>query len=490
MSQGKIINRFIDADKEPTKTLTPIEGYEKKDLVSVENAMVEIEPPIHNLKTMVWTAKRNSRNPLDGLTSDESASIHLYTLEWPEAHQSVYTLLNEKLRSEKRSELQSWYSYLKLFLTALYKLPSLKKTIWRGIHGNVMDLYQEDFIWWGISSCTETMKVMEKFVGRSGIRTLFMIECINGKAIKSHSFYKDENEILLMPGTYLRVIDKWSPANDLYIIHLQEETPPCQLVAPPFNQPSSENSFSFNKLTINKFNQLNDPDTCAQSYESKTTTLLSSPPTYKNQKLRQMIHENNDNSVLYLSNEQLTDNDMEIISYYLLRNNTTLTTLYLENNQIGDKGAQYLAEGLPKNITLLTLDLENNQIGDNGAQYLGEGLLRNATLTELYLDNNEIGYKGAQSLGEGLQKTTTLTTLDLRKNEISDKGAQHLGEAFKKNTTLTTLNLSHNNIGDKGAQSLGEGLQKNMTLTTLDLRNNQIGDKGAQYLGEELQQNI
>ena len=63
-----------------------------------------------------------------------------------------------------------------------------------------MELYLDDFIWWGASSCTETMKVMEKFVGRSGVRTLFMIECINGKSIKSHSFYKDENEIILMPG--------------------------------------------------------------------------------------------------------------------------------------------------------------------------------------------------------------------------------------------------------------------------------------------------
>ena len=103
MSQGNVINRFTDADKEPTKTLTPIEGYEKKDLVSLENALSEIEPPVHSLQTMVWTAKRNSRNPSDGLTSNESASIHIYTLEWPEAHQSIYTLLNEKLRSEKRN---------------------------------------------------------------------------------------------------------------------------------------------------------------------------------------------------------------------------------------------------------------------------------------------------------------------------------------------------------------------------------------------------
>lgn len=266
MSQGKILDRFIDADKEPIKTLTPIEGYEKKPLVSLEDAVAEIEPSIHNLKTMVWTAKRNSRNPLDGLTPDESASIHMYTLEWPDEHSSLFSLLNEKLRSEKRNELQSWHLYLKLFLTALHKLPSLKKTIWRGIRGNVIDYYQDDFIWWGVSSCTETMKVMEKFVGRSGVRTLFMIECINGKAIKSHSFYKDENEILLMPGTYLRVMDKWSPANDLYIIHLREEAPPCRLIASPFNQLISEDNMFINKITNDTLNELNDRPQSRQSW--------------------------------------------------------------------------------------------------------------------------------------------------------------------------------------------------------------------------------
>ncbi|CAF4043775.1 unnamed protein product, partial [Rotaria sp. Silwood1] len=255
MAESNVVNRFLDAGQEPTKTLTPIEGYEKKSLVSLEEAVTQIEPPIYNLKTMVWSAKRNSRNPSDNLTPDESASIHLYTMEWPETHQSIYFLLNQKLRSEKRNELKPWFSYLKLFLTSLHKLPSLKKTIWRGIRGNVNDQYEKDFIWWGISSCTETMKVMEKFVGRSGVRTLFMIECINGKAIKSHSFYKDENEIILMPGTYLRVIDKWSPADDLYIIHLQEETPLYQLVASPFNSSSSSSTAPpLNELTISKTN--------------------------------------------------------------------------------------------------------------------------------------------------------------------------------------------------------------------------------------------
>jgi hypothetical protein len=188
-------------------------------------------------------------------------------MEWPEGHDSFYKLLNQKLRSEKRRDLISWYSYLKLFLTALHKLPSLKKTVWRGVHGDVSDLYRKDYIWWGGSSCTETMAIMEKFLGRSGLRTIFKIDCINGKSIKSHSSYKDENEIILMPGTYFRVIDKYRHADNLHIIHLQEETPPNQLVASPFKSYSGD-SISLNKLTISK---------TKQSYQAASTQSHSKP---------------------------------------------------------------------------------------------------------------------------------------------------------------------------------------------------------------------
>jgi hypothetical protein len=188
-----------------------------------------------------------------------------------------YTLLNERLRSEKRSDLSSWHSYLKLFLTALYKLPSIKKAIWRGIRGDVSHLYQKDYIWWGVSSCTETMEAMEKFVGRKGVRTLFMIECINGKSIQSHSHHKGENEIILMPGTYLRVIGKWSPATGLHMIHLQEEIPPHPLLASPLDSSPSSSSVDtrpLKKLTISKPSQSNNQAASTQSH-SKSFFILS-----------------------------------------------------------------------------------------------------------------------------------------------------------------------------------------------------------------------
>ena len=47
-----------------------------------------------------------------------------------------------------------------------------------------------------------------------------------------------------------------------------------------------------------------------------------SPPKYRNQKLEKMINDNKNESSVYLNSEKLTDQDMEIVAYYLLRKNT------------------------------------------------------------------------------------------------------------------------------------------------------------------------
>ncbi|KAF9386232.1 hypothetical protein CPB97_003913 [Podila verticillata] len=53
-----------------------------------------------------------------------------------------------------------------------------------------------------------------------------------------------------------------------------------------------------------------------------------------------------------------------------LKTNSTLTTLDLSGNSIGNNGVQALAEALKTNSTLATLELQNNSIGDTGAQLL------------------------------------------------------------------------------------------------------------------------
>ena len=62
---------------------------------------------------------------------------------------------------------------------------------------------------------------------------MFSIETSSGRSIQRMSYFQHEDEILLPPGRYLKVIDKSSPAQDLHIIHLREIKPPYPMLAEP-----------------------------------------------------------------------------------------------------------------------------------------------------------------------------------------------------------------------------------------------------------------
>jgi hypothetical protein len=64
---------------------------------------------------------------------------------------------------------------------------------------------------------------------------MFSIETHSGKSIRSHSYYQQEDEILLPPGTYLKVVDRCRPAEDLHIIQLREISPPYKMLSDPFD---------------------------------------------------------------------------------------------------------------------------------------------------------------------------------------------------------------------------------------------------------------
>ena len=72
------------------------------------------------------------------------------------------------------------------------------------------------------------------YLGTSGARTLFSVEAINGRAVRSHSHFVTEDEILLLPGTHMEVQSQLSPAADLHIIHLRQVVPDIVLLEPPF----------------------------------------------------------------------------------------------------------------------------------------------------------------------------------------------------------------------------------------------------------------
>jgi hypothetical protein len=228
--------RFGDMGTLSKRMLAPIEGYEKAPLVTLEEAVKPLVDIVPKVERNVFVVKQNCEEPEDGLTSDESASIMLYTYESKPQKDSLYVKLNETLRSEQRDNLVPWFLYLRLIMTALARLPSQCCTVVRGINGNLWSEYPKGktFIWWGFSSCTSSVDVLEneQFFGKNGDRTLFQIECITAKDIKNHSFYQTEEELLLLPARQLQVKACLNSGHGLHIIQLKELKPQFDLIEP------------------------------------------------------------------------------------------------------------------------------------------------------------------------------------------------------------------------------------------------------------------
>jgi hypothetical protein len=196
----------------------PIFGYEDSPVLSLEEAVEKIVPLISGIMGYVAIAKEKSNQDSNLLTQDESAAIYLYTMATP-----FVSSLNKTLRTANRDELKPWFAFLKLFITALKKLPSTKETVWRGV-ANYFDstlINNGTRIWWSVNSCSIAVNVVRPFLGDKGI--LFAIKVIDGKDISAFSAFPTEQEIVLMPGTHVRAKCESLNLTDCFsIIQLEE----------------------------------------------------------------------------------------------------------------------------------------------------------------------------------------------------------------------------------------------------------------------------
>ncbi|CAF4971937.1 unnamed protein product, partial [Rotaria sp. Silwood1] len=222
------------------KSFNPISGYVEEPLLPLVKACAPLNDILHDLSKYVQLALNETpEEPPDDLTIDESAAIRLYTIEWDKPHRSLYSMLNYTLKTGSREDVLPYFKYIKLFLTALIKLPCRPPlTVWRGVTKNLSSEFPPGTLvtWWPFSSCTMSLTVLENsmYLGSSGDRTLFSVEVINGRSINAHSHFVTEDEILLLPGTYMEVQSQVSPAPELYIIHLKQLIPEEVLLEPPF----------------------------------------------------------------------------------------------------------------------------------------------------------------------------------------------------------------------------------------------------------------
>ena len=90
--------------------------------------------------------------------------------------------------------------------------------------------------------------------------------------------------------------------------------------------------------------------------------------------------------------------------------------------------------------------------------------LKTNSLQQLNLWGNDIGNKGAEHLAEALKVNTSLQKLDLWGNKLRSKGVEYLAETLKVNTSLQFLDLGFNNIGEEFRNRVSLLLERNRRL--------------------------
>jgi hypothetical protein len=219
MACDRFVNSALSELQDANRS--PIYGYQHLPILTLEEAIEEIIPLVPGVVDYVSKAKKKCSRSSILLTRDESAAIYLYSMPI-----SFFQCLNNALRAENRHALKPWFAFLKLFITALEKLPSTKSTFWRGVSGDVRSKFVDNDVqtWWSVNSCSVAPTVVEMYLGETG--TVFAIDAIHAKDISTFSVFSHEQEFVLMPGTRVRAKCKsLTLLNRFFIVSLEEENP-------------------------------------------------------------------------------------------------------------------------------------------------------------------------------------------------------------------------------------------------------------------------
>ncbi|XP_073670413.1 uncharacterized protein [Paramisgurnus dabryanus] len=192
---------------------------------------------------------------------------------------------------------------------------------------------------------------------------------------------------------------------------------------------------------------------------------------------------------LNLSNNNLRDSGVKLLSDVLKNPNCKLEKLRLYGCDVTDEGCAALASALISNTHLRDLDLSNNKLRDSGVKLICDGLKNpNCKLEKLKLYGCDVTDEGCAALASALRSNTHLRDLNLSNNNLRDSGVKLLSDVLKNpNCKLEKLRLSYCYVTDEGCAALTSALISNSHLRDLDLFDNkQIRDSGVKLICDGL----
>jgi len=214
---------------------------------------------------------------------------------------------------------------------------------------------------------------------------------------------------------------------------------------------------------------------------------------FENEKVAEIFGDSLPNlyTFYYEGNYLPTDEIQNLVKNML--NNNSLTYLYLPNNQIGDDSLEILAFLLSKNYNIHTLDLSYNKFTSKGVKNLCNGIVsKDSRLIELSLSNNNLDETSLTYLSDAINKSEQLYCVDLSYNNFS-KGdcGKIICDIIKRDRKLKNLNLTACHLGLK-TKEIFAALENNQTITYIDLSVNDIGNNTEMFkaLAKMLQKNM
>ena len=198
---------------------------------------------------------------------------------------------------------------------------------------------------------------------------------------------------------------------------------------------------------------------------------------FENEKVMDLFGETLPNLyTFYYEGNYLPTEEMQNLVKNML-NNKSLTYLYLQNNQIGDDSLEILSFLLSKNFNIHTLDLSYNKFTSKGIKNLCNGLLnKDSRIIELALSNNNLDETSLAYLSEAIINNEHLLCINLSYNNFSKGDCGNIiCDIISSDNKLRNINLTACHLGLK-TKDIFIALENNKSVAYMDLSVNDIGN--------------